>query len=145
MGYGLCRNKSNLRARVPKLNVQSAAISTAIPPNRFLFGSVERKNRVKAINQQPRATIPGIIRLCGLRTPGERKGRFASEEFAVSCELSRIREDCTLPGDVAVTLRKVSPVRDWTAVAFPDRVFDWYFPVRFLAFGIVLTQLPAGV
>ena len=140
MGYGLCRNKSNLRARVPKLNVQSAAISTAIPPNRFLFGSVERKNRVKAINQQPRATIPGIIRLCGPRTAGERKGRFA-----VSCELSRTREGCTLPDDVAVTPREAPPVCDWTAVAFPDRVFDWYFPVRFLAFGIVLTQLPADV
>src|SRR5258708_23153532 len=118
MVYGPCRNKSNLRARVPKLKVQSAAISIAIPPNRFLFGSVERKNRVKAINQQPRATIPGIIRLCGPRTPGERKGRCA-----VSCELSRTLEGCTLPGDVAVTLREAPPVRACTAIAFPDLGF----------------------
>jgi hypothetical protein len=48
---------------VPKLNVQRAAISIAMPPNRLLFGSLERKNKVKAINQQPSATMPGIIRL----------------------------------------------------------------------------------
>jgi hypothetical protein len=145
MVYGLGRNKSTLRARVPKLKVQSAAISIAIPPNRFLFGSVERKNRVKAINQHPAATMPGIIRLWGPRTAGEGNGRFAGKACVVACEPSRLCDVSALPDVIAAAPRTVSPVRDWTAVAFPGRVFDWYFPVRFLAFGIVLTQLPAGV
>src|SRR5258706_6157505 len=103
-----------------------------MPPNRFRFGSVERKNRVKAISQQPRATMPGIIRLCGPRTPGERKVRLA-------CDV------CARPNVGAVAPRVATSDRDWTVVAFPDRVFDWYFPVRFLAFGIALTQLPGAV
>src|ERR1051326_741921 len=61
---------------MPKLNVQSKAINTAMPPNKLWLGSVERTKKEKAIPQQPSTTIPGRIRLCGPRTPGERIERL---------------------------------------------------------------------
>src|SRR5438067_11117265 len=57
---------------MPKLNVQSRAINTAIPANKMWLDSVVRTRKEKAMPQQPSATIPGRMRLCGPRTPGER-------------------------------------------------------------------------
>src|SRR2546421_3871737 len=74
--YDLCRSNSNLRRRTPKLNVQSRAINTATPPNKTWLASVLRTMKEKAIPQQPSATMPGRMRLCGPRTPGERNGRL---------------------------------------------------------------------
>src|SRR5947207_12585743 len=61
---------------MPKLNVQSRAINTAIPPNKMWLDSVVRTIKEKAIPQQPSATIPGRMRLCVPRTPGEKNRRL---------------------------------------------------------------------
>ena len=115
---------------MPKLNDQSSAISTAIPPNKAWLGSVEKTKKEKAIPQQPSATKPENTRLCGPGTEGESNGRFVRTVFAAEPTLVF----CAV---VAPRLTFVGCGRE----APPSTVTVPF--LRFLAFGITLTRLPA--
>lgn len=121
--------RSNLRTRAPKLNDQSKAISTANPPNMKRLGSVVRNINVYAMSQQPNATMPGNMRLCGPDTAGEIKRRL------------------TLAGSVAPTVEAARPfevpclalaMRDCEVLPLAGAL------LRFWAFGMAKTHLPGS-
>jgi hypothetical protein len=81
------RSRRSFRTRNTTLDVQSTAITIAIPPYNTWLGSgyINRKKNAKP--QQPSATMTGIIKFCVPRTGGETKRPFATGAAPLSVGL----------------------------------------------------------